>query len=202
MSEPASKVGATGWRNARLLEARSVLGAVAIVAVVGLFVVLVPNLEDSLEQTGGLDEAGRFVVDDFTTIMLADGWEVDSRSELFTILTDGTHQLILPVSNEDPTAPEEKLAEFRDVYAEDPDNQVTEVASFTTEAGAAASEYRALLASDPTGQGAGFAAVSQNGRLFEPSTTGPSDLDDAFYDTFVDMVRSIMLTAEPRGDGS
>lgn len=192
----------TWWRRSRLAEPRSIIGALGIIAVVALFVLGVPFAEDNVEQRGGLDDAGRFIVDDYTAMTLADGWSVDTQSDLFTTLTDGTYTIILPPSVEDPATPEESLSPFRDSYLADPANTVTDIVSFTTDDGAPAAEYRAILASDPTGNGNAFAAVAQNGRTFSPATTGPPDLDDPFYDDFLTMVRSIVITAEPREGSS
>lgn len=191
----------TWWRRSQLFEPRSIIGALGIVAVVAVFVLGVPFAEQNVEQRGGLDDAGRFIVDDYTTMVLADGWRIDSQSDLFKILTDGTYQLILTPSIEDPATPEENLAQFHDVYVEDPANEVTDIVSFTTDVGAEAASYRAIIASAPE-TGNSFAAVSQNGRLFSPAITGPTDLDDPYFDEFLAMVRSVEITAEPREGSS
>jgi hypothetical protein len=54
---------------------------------------------------------------------------------------------------------------------------------------------------DATGNGSAFFAVSQNDRLFEPAVSGPADLADPLYDDIEEMVRSVVITAEPR-DGA
>ena len=103
-------------------------------------------------------------------------------------------------SIEESASPEEILGEFREVYASDPANVVTDIESFATDAGGDAASYRALLSSDPNGDGSGFGAVSQNGRTLQPGATGPADLDDPFYDEFDAIVRSVEITTEPRED--
>jgi hypothetical protein len=179
-----------------------VIGAGVIAAVVAAFVFLVPFAEDNVEQRGGLDEAGRFIVDDYTAMELADGWSVDSRSELFSIVTDGTYQLILPVSNPADATPEGSLEDIHDTYSADPANVVTPIETFSTDAGGDAAGYRALIASDPSGNGAAFFAVVDNGRSFQPAFTGPADLDDPLYDAAEAMVRTIVISAMPREGGS
>ena len=72
--------------------------------------------------------------------------------------------------------------------------------TFTTDDGGEAAGYRARIASDTTGNGSAFFAVSDNGRLFSPGVTGPADLDDPFYEEMEAMVRSIVITAEPRSE--
>lgn len=193
---------AASRRRSRLADPRSVIGAIAVVATVAAFVFLIPFVEENTDQSGGLDEAGRFIVDDYTTMVLPDGWRIDNQSEFFKVLTDGTYQMILSYSAEDTSTPEESLEPFHSTYAEDPANTVTDISLFATTDGAMAAGYRAVLASDPTGSGSYFAAVSQNGRLFSPAITGPTDLADPFYDEFTEMVRSVIITAEPREGSS
>ena len=201
-SESAVSVDSTWWRRSRLLEPRSIVGAIVLVAVVAALALAIPYLEDNVEQSGVLDEAGRFIVDDYTTMVLPDGWNVDSQSEFFTVVTDGTYQLIVVVSNPDATAPEDALSTIHDQYSADPANTVTDIETFATDDGGAAAEYRAFIATDPTGNGNAFGAVSQNGRLFQPSMTGPPDLDDPYFEMFTEMLRSVVITAEPREGSS
>jgi len=189
---------ATEWQRSSIGDRRSVFGAVAIAAVVAAFVFLVPFLEENVQQRGAFDDAGLFVVDDYTSIRLTEGWQVDSKSEFFTILTDGSHTLVLPVSNLADGSPEEALNVVYGAHAGDPANVVTPIVTFATDTGAPAAGYRALIASDPTGDGAAFYAVVDNGRSLQPSITGPADLDDPYYDAAEAMVRSIVITATPR----
>lgn len=46
---------ATWWRRSRLLEHRSVIGALGIISVVAFFVFLVPFLEENVEVAGVFD---------------------------------------------------------------------------------------------------------------------------------------------------
>jgi hypothetical protein len=188
----------TEWQTSSIGDRRSVFGAVAVAAVVAAFVFLVPFLEENVQQRGAFDDAGRFVVDDYTSIALAEGWQVDSMSEFFTILTDGDHTLVFPISNPADGSPEDALNVFYDAHAADPANVVTPIVTFATDAGAPAAGYRAVIASDPSGDGAAFYAVVDNGRSVEPSITGPADLDDPYYEAADAMVRSIVITATPR----
>lgn len=191
------------WQRSSIGDRRSVLGAIALVLVAALYVVGVPFLDENIEASLETDEAGRFAVDEYTTILLPDGWSVESQSELFTTLTDGTYQLILVVSNPaDVATAEEALRAIYDVYGEDPGNELTPLTSFTTDSGGDAAGYRAVLVSDSTGNGAAFYAVIENGRSFQPSFTGPADLADPYYDDVDAIVRSVQITAEPRDGGS
>ena len=189
------------WRQSRLGDRRSVLGTLAILGVVALLVVGIPFLESNVEQRGGLDAEGRFIIDDHAAIDLADGWQVESQSELFTTLTDGTYQIILIASSPQDATPEEALLVAWDGFSADPANTVTPIEDLASSTGAEAATYRALIASDPSGNGAAFYAVADNGRIVQPSAIGPGDLTDTFYDMVDEMMGSIVITAEPREEG-
>lgn len=191
------------WQRSAIGDRRSVFGAIALVLVAALYVVGIPFLEDNVEASLDTDEAGRFVVDDYTTILVPDGWTIDSQNDLLTILTDGTHQLIIiATSPADVATAEEALRPIYDVYSEDPANTLTPLTPFMTDSGGDAAGYRAVLASDPNGDGVAFYAVIENGRSFQPSFTGPPDLADPYYDEADAIVRTVEITAEPRDGGS
>ncbi|MDJ0498344.1 MAG: hypothetical protein QNJ89_10965 [Acidimicrobiia bacterium] len=48
--------------------------------------------------------------------------------------------------------------------------------------------------------GSARCAVVENGRAVQPSAIGPTDLNDPFYDAVDVMIRSMVITAEPRQD--
>lgn len=191
----------TAWRRSRLGDRRSVLGALAVGGVFALFVLVIPYLEANVEARGGFDSAGRFIIDDYAAIELAEGWQVESQSELFTTVTDGTHQLILIASAPQDVTPEEALLVSWDGFSQDTANTVEPIQSLPTETGAEGATYRALLASDSGGSGAAFYAVADAGRIVQPSAVGPGDLSDGFYEVVDAMVGTILITAEPRIDG-
>ena len=187
------------WQQSAIGDRRSVLGALAIVLIAAFYVVGVPFLEENLDATLETDEAGRYVIDDYATLALPEGWSIENQNELLTTLTDGTYQFIVV-----PTAPAavataaEALQSVYDTYAAEPANVVTPLESFTTDAGADAAGYRALVATDPSGNGLASYAIIQNGRSFQPLFTGPSDLSDPFYDDAQAIVMSVEISAEPR----
>ena len=192
---------ATTWRESRLGDRRSVLGTLAILAIFALLVIGVPFLETNVEQRGGLDAEGRFIIDDYAAMELADGWQVESQSELFTTVTDGTYQIILIASSPQEATPEEALLVTWEAFSADPANTVTPIEDLATSSGVEAATYRALIASDPSGNGAAFYAVADNGRIVQPSAIGPGDLTDSYYDMVDEMIGSMVITAEPRGEG-
>lgn len=129
VSTPPS-TDATWWRHSSLLDRRSVVGAVAIAAVVALFVFVVPLIDDSLEQSRGFDEAGRFIVDDYAAMELADAWEVESRTQFLTTLTNGPYAIIVVSAYVGDTAPADSLKDRRDLFAAEAANTVTEIETF------------------------------------------------------------------------
>lgn len=198
IGETQTESGETSWKDSELLERRSVIGMFGIAAVIGLFVLVVPWINDKVEQTGGLDSSGRFIIDDYTAIELADGWTIENQSEFLTIVTDGSYSLALVLSAPNDATPSDALREVYDVYEQDPAIAVTPIETFSTDAGGEAAGYRALLPTDPSGNGLVVFNVSQAGRMFSSTGSGPSDLDDPFYEDLEVMFRSVVITAEPR----
>ncbi len=194
--------GLRPWQQSSIGDRRSVLGALALVLITAFFVLGLPWIEENTEASGVFDESGRYIVDDYTTMQLADGWSVESQSELFTTLTDGTYQMIVVLSSPADASPEEILSEIHDAYASDPANTVTPIVTFVTDSGGDGAAYRFVLATDPTGNGSTSYAVVQNGRSFQPLATGPADLDDPYYEEVDTMVRSVEISATPREGGS
>ena len=78
------------WQQSAITDRRSVIGALAILLVAAFYIVGIPFLEENVAVSLETDESGRFVVDNYTTILLPDGWSVESQNELLTTLTDGT----------------------------------------------------------------------------------------------------------------
>ena len=190
------------WQQSAIGDRRSVVGALALVLAAAFFVVGVPFIEDRVEATGVFDESGRFIVDDYTTMQLADGWSIESQSELFTTLTNGTYQMVVVLTSLAEGSAEDALREFHDGYSADPANTVTPIVTFATDSGGDGAGYRFVLDSDPTGNGSTSYAVVQNGRKFQPLATGPADLADPYFDEIDTMVRSVEISAEPREGGS
>jgi hypothetical protein len=187
------------WQQSAIGDRRSVIGAIAIVLIVAFYVVGIPFLESNVEGSLETDEAGRFVVDDYTTILIPDGWSIDTQNDLLTILTDGTNSVVLIASSETTEASAAAILQpTYDGFSADPANELTPIESFPTDAGGVAAGYLARLAADESGDGAGLYAVLQNGRSFQPSFTGPGDLTDPFYDEAEAIVRSVEISAEPR----
>ncbi len=188
------------WQQSAITDRRSVIGALAIVLVAVFYVVGVPFLEENVEVSLETDEAGRFVVDDYTTILLPDGWSVESQNELLTTLTDGTHQFfVIPSNPADEATPAETLQPVYDSYGADPANERTPIETFTTDSGGEAAGYRVVLATDPSGNGSAVFAIIENGRSFQPFFTGPGDLADPFFDEAEAIVRTVEISVDPRG---
>ena len=188
----------TWWRHSSLTEPRSVVGALAVVAVIVMFTVMVPLVNDNLNYSIGFDDAGRWIIDDYAAIQLADGWRIDSTSDIFTTVTNGRYQLILVESLEASTSATEELQKVYGGLEQNADFTLTPIETFTTDAGGDAAGYRSLSAADPSGNGTAAYVVSQNNRIFNISATGPADLDDAVYEQIEAMVRSAVITTEPR----
>jgi hypothetical protein len=187
------------WQQSAIGDRRSVVGAIAIALVVAFYVIGIPFLESNVEGSLETDEAGRFVVDDYTTVLVPDGWSVESQSELFTTLTDGTYSVVLITSSEtEETSAQAILQPAYDGFGSDPANELTPIETFTTDVGGDAAGYLAVIALDETGNGAALYAVLQNGRSFQSSFTGPSDLSDPFYDEAEAIVKTVEISAEPR----
>jgi hypothetical protein len=189
---------ATWWRHSSLTEPRSVIGAIAVVAVIVMFTVVIPFVNDNLNYSIGFDDAGRWIVDDYTAIRLADGWRIESTSELFTTVTDGKHLLILVDSREDSISAVEELRKVYDSLEQDADFTLTPIKTFTTDTNGDAAGYRSLSATDPSGNGTATYVVSQNNRIFNVSATGPADLDDVVYDQIEVMIQSTVISIDPR----
>ena len=188
------------WQGSAIGDRRSVAGAIAIALVVVLYVAAIPILNDSVEATLETDEAGRYVVDDYTTMLLPDGWTIESQSDFLTTLTDGSYLLVVIVSSPDEvTSAHEALQPAHEGYGADPANEVTPIVTFGTDAGGDAAGYRFFVVADPSGNGAASFAVVQSGRSFKPSFTGPADLTDPFYDEAEAIVRTVEISVEPKG---
>ena len=153
-------------------------------------------IEQNVEYRDLFDDRGRLVLDDYTTMELADGWTVDGKNDLFLTIANGQSTMILTASIVSEGTAEEALAASRDGYLADPANEVTELVTFATDAGGEGATYRAVLAVTPD-TGSGFWAVTQNGRIMQPVATGPGDLNDPLYAEVDQMVRTIEISAEP-----
>lgn len=195
--------GLRPWQRSAIGDRRSVLGAIAIVLVVAVYVVGVPFLEGAVEATLETDEAGRYIVDDYTTVLLPDGWMIESQNDLLTTLTDGTYLFVVIASSPaDEMTARDVLQPSYDGYATDPANELTPIETFATDSGADAAGYRSVLAATESADGSAVYAIIENGRSFQPFFTGPSDLADPFYEEAEGIVRTVEIAAEPRDGGS
>ena len=180
-----------GWQHSEVFGKRSLLGAIALLVAVGLFLMLPPFIDGNTEYAiAGPD--GRYALDEFASIEIADGWGIESQSELLTVITKGGASAVLTPTIESDTTPMEYAQTIVDGLDDGSGTwRVDPLQDFTTDAGVTGTFYIAYSTESVTGSW----IVSDGGRLAVFNGVAPESAFKAGFDDFDQMAKSIQFTA-------
>lgn len=188
---PFTKGDPPGWQHSELLGRRSLVGAIAILAAFVVFLALPPFIDGRTDYSFAAPD-GRIALDEFASIEIADGWGIESQSELFTVIAKGGATAVLtPTVESDTTA-----TEYAQTLVDGLDDgsgiwRVEPLQEFTTDAGVTGSFYIAQGTDSVTGNW----VVVDGGRLAIFAGTASESAFKAGLDDLDQMARSILFEA-------
>jgi hypothetical protein len=128
-----------------LLNRRSVGGAIVVALCALFFIVVLPAVEDAIEEDG-LSVGVPLAVGENLTVTPSEEWVLSDASDTdFTTLTNGGAQMIITPAVEVDAPVAAQIQDSADALADDPDNSwvVAEPTTFTTTAGDAGASVTA-----------------------------------------------------------
>jgi hypothetical protein len=185
-----------GWQHSELLGRRSLFGAIALLAAVAMFFFLPPFIDGQVEYaTAGPD--GRFALDDFASIEIAEGWGIDSQSEILTVIAKGGASAVLTPTVETATSASQYAQLLVDGLNDSGTWIVDSIQDFTTDAGVQGSSYLA----HGTDQVAASWIIVDAGRLSVFNGLASESAFKDGIDDFDQMAKSILFESTTGAGG-